>query len=566
MSRRLCIGRDQGNDLVISHPYLSDKHAELSLIDANNKVFHIRDLGSTNGTYKNGKRIDEADFTLDDTIKLAGTTLEASLFLPLLLEESSEKATARSGSKRSGAEAPVLPLVAGNCYKTVGFAGLMLLLVSVAVIAFNQAFNGMVFLQVISLWLLLLVVIRLTQTVVRHQNLIIAEKHYRELLLQQWKRQAQAEFERREKQLSLDRSGWSGYRKFEIVKRVVENEAEDIMSFYLVPHDRKSLPDFRPGQYLTFRLNIPGQTKEVIRCYSLSDRWHENYYRVSIKKIPPPPDKPDAPPGLASTCFHEQLTTGAIIDVKAPSGKFYLNEDSDAGVVLIAGGVGLTPVLSMLNTLTHQGSTREIWFFYGVRNGRELAMRKHLKALAQRYDNVHMHWCFSDPLDSDVPGRDYDHNERISVDLFKRLLPSNNYEYYMCGPPPMMTSIVEGLEAWGVPERDIYFEAFGPASVKKKKADATPTESDKDDVSIMVEFARSGKKVPWSADSESLLALAEAHDIDLPYGCRAGNCGTCQVAIRSGSVSYVSEHDVDIESGSCLACISQPDGDLVLDA
>ena len=395
----------------------------------------------------------------------------------------------------------------------------------------------------------------------RGSNQLAAEQQYRQMLFEQWQLRMDSELEKQNKEKVHETSGWSGFRKFEIAKRV--EEAEGIVSFYLTPHDKKLLPNFRPGQYLTFQLDIPGQDKPIIRCYSLSDRFHDKYYRVSIKKIPPPPKNPEFAPGLSSNFFHNQLLANSIVDVKAPSGKFYLNEHSETGVVLIAGGVGLTPMVSMLNTLTHQTSKRDIWFFYGVRNGEELAMKKHLKTIDEQFDNVHMHLCFSNPSDSDILGEDYQHNARVSVDLFKELLPSNNFEYYMCGPPPMMQGVTEALDQWGVPEKDVHFEAFGPASVKKKKAPAvaaTPGEQ------VQVEFAKSNKKVMWTPDSESILEFAESNGVDMAFGCRAGNCGTCQVAVRSGDVKYTSDHDVDIESGSCLACISVPDGNIVLDA
>ena len=93
---------------------------------------------------------------------------------------------------------------------------------------------------------------------------------------------------------------WNGYRKFTVAKKV--QECRGVCSLYLKPHDGKPLPPFKPGQYITFQLNIPGLSKPVVRCYSLSDSPHRtDYYRVTIKKEPAPPDKPDIKPGVAST-------------------------------------------------------------------------------------------------------------------------------------------------------------------------------------------------------------------------------------------------------------------------
>lgn len=359
--------------------------------------------------------------------------------------------------------------------------------------------------------------------------------------------------------------GWDGIRKFEIANKVPE--ADGVHSFYLVPHDGKPLPPFNPGQFLTFSLRMPGAAKPVIRCYSLSDSPGKPHYRVSIKKVPPPRDKPDLPSGLSSTYFNDQLAAGDILDVKAPGGQFFLDETSPKPVVLIGGGIGITPVLSMLNTICESGSRRETWFFLGVRNSNEHVQKDYLERLAAEHLNVNLHICYSDPLGGDEHNVDYQHEGRVSVDLFKQVLPSNNYEFYICGPPPMMNSLTEALDEWGVPEADVNFEAFGPASVKKapaapKDGDATAAKAP----TATVTFARSQKTVAWDGSHESLLDLAEANDIAMDCGCRAGNCGTCITALKSGDVSYLNEPGSPPENGSCLTCISVPKGDVTLDA
>ena len=280
---------------------------------------------------------------------------------------------------------------------------------------------------------------------------------------------------------------WNGFRKFEISDRV--EEAAGTCSFYLSPHDRKSLPPFEPGQFLTFDLHPPGETKSVVRCYSLSDSPnHPDYYRVTIKRVPPPRGQPELPPGLSSNYFHDQVNVGDIVDIKAPSGHFYLDMSTHNPIVLVGGGVGLTPVLSMLNAVVESGSQRETHFFYGVVNGADHAFKGHLQEIAQENENVHLHVCYSNPADGDVEGEDYDHGERVSVDLFKRELESNNYDFYICGPPPMMASLVSGLEEWGVPEGNINFEAFGPASIKKT-SDAAAQDAAPDGQTLDVKFA-----------------------------------------------------------------------------
>ncbi len=362
------------------------------------------------------------------------------------------------------------------------------------------------------------------------------------------------------RQKALSGLPWNGWRKFCVAKKVME--CGDICSFHLIPHDKKALPDFLPGQYLTFNLDIPGQPKPVVRCYSLSDSPRHDAYRVTIKRIPP--GAKDAPPGLASSFFHEAVKEGDILDVKAPSGQFYLDPAGSGGIVLIGGGIGVTPVLAMLNTLIAQGSRREIWFFHGIRNRAEHIMKEHLEAIAREHPNVHLQVCASKPDPDYELGRDYQHEARVSVDLFKKVLPSNNYDYYLCGPGPMMQSVTEGLKEWGVPDKHIHYETFGPSSVKKIATVVAPGAAAP--TGYAVQFKKSGKTVNWCGDQTSILDLAEANGISIPSGCRAGSCGTCQVAIFSGEIGYIEKSDFQTEPGTRLTCIGAPKSDLVLDA
>ncbi len=361
---------------------------------------------------------------------------------------------------------------------------------------------------------------------------------------------------------------WNGNRKFYIDRSV--EEAKDICSYYLKPHDHKPLAPFLPGQFLTFHLKIPGQPKPVIRCYSLSGSPVDlDHYRVTIKRLDPPPGKPDAPPGLSSNYFHKELKEGDILDVRAPSGHFCLDKSTEKPVVLIGGGVGLTPVWSMLNMICDSGSRREAWFFYGVTNRADHAMHDRMAEIRRNHDNVRIVVCYSQPTESCVQGRDYDNQGFVSVELFKKLLPSSNYEFYICGPPPMMQAVTNDLKEWGVPDSDVNFEAFGPATIKRKSppkpAQEAAAAAEAGD-GLEVVFARSGKTLSWKSDQGSLLDLAEKHGISIDYGCRAGSCGTCVTAIKEGEVSYLSEPDAEPDEGSCLTCIAVPRSHLILDS
>ncbi len=198
----------------------------------------------------------------------------------------------------------------------------------------------------------------------------------------------------------------------------------------------------------------------------------------------------------------------------------------------------------------------------------EHAFKEHLQEIARRHEHVKLNICYSDPSQEEVKGKDYHQGERVSVELFKRLLPSNNYDFFICGPPPMMQSLTEGLRGWGVPDEQVHFEAFGPASVKRVTAAHPEVKAEVEKASAAAEivFAKSNKTIRWEGQCTSVLELAEAHGVRIDSGCRAGNCGTCLTAIKSGKVKYPQPTGYQPEAGSCLTCICVPDGSLVLDA
>ena len=352
---------------------------------------------------------------------------------------------------------------------------------------------------------------------------------------------------------------WPGWRNFKLVQRVVEDAEQQICSFYLAPEDGQTLLPYLPGQFLTFRLAIPtaaGGTEPITRCYSLSDAPASQSYRVTIKR---------APKGISSNFFHDQLPVGSLLQVRAPAGHFHISQ-SDAPVVLIAGGIGITPMLSMLEWSLAKQTGRELWLVYGVRHSRELAMLARLQTLAASYSNFHLQLCFSHPLPQDKAGDDFHYRGRIDVDLMRRLLPLNPYHFYICGPTPMLESLVPELQDWGVPEDRIHYEAFGPASINRKNpiSPQTGSQNSVKDV-LIVTFAQSGKQLPWQDSTGNLLDFAQAHGIPISAGCRAGSCGTCQTSIRSGEVSYRQAPEFDPEPGSCLPCICTPKTPITLD-
>lgn len=352
-----------------------------------------------------------------------------------------------------------------------------------------------------------------------------------------------------------------GYRNFKIITKT--KETHNVSSFYLQPEDGEALTPFLPGQYLTFQLNVPDQDKPVVRCYSLSSgSTNLDYYRVTIKRQEVPHDLGDVPPGKGSNFFHDHLNEGDVVTAKPPKGNFYLDMEATTPIVLIAGGVGMTPMLSMLESVIAEKQEREIWFLMGVRNKKEYIMREELEALASQNKNVHLKVFFSKPGIEDFKDKDYDFSERISVKRLKKLLPSNNFDYYICAPSSMIDEIRKDLEKWEVPKNQIHYESFGQATIKKA-VQPKPVPEEK---SVQINFSKSSKTIAWKDSYDSLLDLAEDNGIEIESGCRTGSCGSCEVACTSGSVIYLDEPDYEPEKGNCLACVSIPKGNISLDA
>jgi ferredoxin-NADP reductase len=331
----------------------------------------------------------------------------------------------------------------------------------------------------------------------------------------------------------------------------------------------KPLSSFMPGQFLPLKLDIPGQYKPVYRTYSISDSPNKDYYRLTIKRELAPPDRSDLYPGVSSNYFHDQVQPETKLLAKPPRGKFFLDPKAEGPVVLLSAGVGLTPLVSMLNAIVDSGSRRLVWFIHGARNSREHALGEHLRRVAEEHDNVSVHIRYSKPLPEDVSGRDYDYQGHVDLELLKLLLPNNDFDFYVCGPTPFMKSLFNGLLEWGVPEYRIHYEFFGPASALKDRSKIS-TRKTAAAVSeccgeIEVTFSRSGVRANWNSSLESILDLAEANGLSPDYSCRSGICHTCMCKLEDGEVEYLEEPLDPLDPGYVLICCSKPRTNVVVD-
>lgn len=364
---------------------------------------------------------------------------------------------------------------------------------------------------------------------------------------------------------------WSGWRKFRVVRREFEDASQSQCSFHLQPVDGAPLKPYQPGQYLTFLLKVPADSapasvdeRSITRCYSLSDRPDPDGYRITIKRMPPPSDQPELPPGLSSGYFHDRVHEGDVLQVKAPSGHFFIDPDASVPAVLIAGGIGITPMMSMLRWCLAEQPERLVHLFWGVRCSDDHAFKRLLEDLAAAHPVFKLHVVYSSPGAEDTQGRDHQHVGYINLALLRSTLPHCRHQFYVCGPPPMMQSLVPALREWGIQANDIHFEAFGPASVRP--AGPVSNEPAKESsASIDVRFSRSGRTMIWDGQDANLLDFAERHGMAVDSGCRSGSCGTCQTRLVSGVVTYADKPDYDILKDHCLLCVGRPLSALVLD-
>ena len=236
--------------------------------------------------------------------------------------------------------------------------------------------------------------------------------------------------------------GWRGARAFRVARKQVESSI--ITSFYFEPVDGGALMAFTPGQYLTVLMSVDGQP--LRRSYSLSDAPGKPYYRISVKR---------ETHGVASNYLHAHVNEGDVLELLAPGGEFVLRE-SERPLVLVTGGVGITPAISMLNAVAPTG--RRIEFIHAALNGSVHAFRAHVERIALQYRNVRPFFVYNDAHVGDHPHA----HGFITQELLQSRLPSNDVDLYFLGPKPFMQSIYRSAQALGIPPTQVRYEFFGP--------------------------------------------------------------------------------------------------------
>lgn len=349
------------------------------------------------------------------------------------------------------------------------------------------------------------------------------------------------------------RDNWLNYRVTKIV-----TESTSIKSVYLTS-DTGVLPKYQAGQFLTIKAKI--NSKEYIRTYTLSSAPADDEYRISVKLEQAEASVPD---GIFSSYLHHHLQVGDHLLAKAPRGSFVFDSNEQRPAVLLAGGVGITPLISMARDALHSGvrtrSIRPMNIFVAAKNIAQRAFFDEFNEISQlSAGHINTFWALSQAEKSAKPGRDYHHSGRISASLLQSVLPLDDYDFYLCGPSSFMQSIYDMLRALGVVDKRIYAEEFGPASLVRTSEGVNIIGKQLPQASgAIVEFTKSKVEQAWSPEEGSLLDFAENHGFTPEFGCRSGQCGACKVTLSQGSVCYQSEHSFPLEANEVLLCCAVP--------
>lgn len=348
------------------------------------------------------------------------------------------------------------------------------------------------------------------------------------------------------------------WRPFRLAKIVQESSI--VRSFHLEPADDAGIIPHQAGQHLPIRVTLPGSDKPLMRTYTLSVAPSDRTYRLSIKRE-----------GVVSSHMHDNVKVGDIIEVRAPAGDFTIDALRERPAVLVAAGIGVTPMLAMLRHIVYEGvrkrRIRPTYFFYAARTKAERAFDREIAQLvaASQGQNgqpaVRVIRVLSDPTGA-VEGADYELAGRIELPLLMAVLPFNDYDFYLCGPGGFMQGLYDGLRGLNVSDARIHAEAFGPASLTRKPdggaqlpahltlAPATAP--------VKVSFTQAHKTAEWKPGAGTLLELAEAQGLQPEFSCRGGTCGSCRTRVIKGAVSYTKTPEAAVAENEALLCCAVP--------
>lgn len=348
-----------------------------------------------------------------------------------------------------------------------------------------------------------------------------------------------------------------GFERFRVVGRM--RESESIVSFELVPVDPERSLAFTAGQFVALRLSLPDGAC-VLRHYSLSGNPADTArWRISVKLE-------STPPGRGSAYLHQCVGVGDEIELTGPAGAFVCAEDNQRPVILLSGGVGVTPLVSMLHRLA-RASSRRVHFLHACENSAMHAFGDEVSALAAMREGIDVHVCYRNP-DAGDEARGVCHSTGLLTKETLQRLPLDDYEVYLCGPPGFMQATWRLLRELGVARERMHYEFFGPATVLEDKAEGrfdapepvsviAPVQTAKE-TEVTVRFHPQVEPLAWNPACNSLLDMAEQAGYAPAFNCRAGLCNACMTPLLAGRVDYIEEPLAPPPDGKVLLCCTRP--------
>ncbi len=322
-------------------------------------------------------------------------------------------------------------------------------------------------------------------------------------------------------------AGWEETKVLEIV-----DQTEDIRTFRM---RRPKNFDYKPGQFLTIQIRIEG--KPAIRCYSIcSAPATQNVIDISVKRQ-----------GLVSGALHQTIKSGSALIVRKPAGPFVYPEGTDLPIVLLGGGVGITPLLSMLRHAVVAEPKRRVTLVFSVKTERDIPFREELLSFEPNHPQTKV--VFAVTRGGEMPGI---HKGRVDADLLRRLTDGDPTRavYCICGPTPMIDGMKELLAGLGVPREQVLAEEF-QAAVAAASAPAGAMVP----VTLVLKKTGGSVRIP---PGRTLLEAAEAGGAEIPFACRSGVCKSCRTKLVSGEVDCDAPalDDKDRAEGFTYPCVA----------
>ncbi|MFY0680393.1 MAG: pyridoxamine 5'-phosphate oxidase family protein [Thalassovita sp.] len=335
----------------------------------------------------------------------------------------------------------------------------------------------------------------------------------------------------------------------------IQDESSVIRSFTFAPQDGSPPLAFDAGQFVTLRVTPQGESKPQIRTYTVSSAPSDPAYRISVKR---------EVEGVVSKHLHDRLKVGDVIEVKAPKGRFTLDPSVRRPAVLLAGGVGITPMLSMARHVVHEGKrtryTRPVTVFHAAHDTAQRAFERDFRALEVESRGAIRYFSFvSNVRAGQDAGVQFNGQGRITAGALRQVLPLDDYDFYLCGPKGFMQAMYDILRSLGVADARIEAEAFGPSAlVRDVEQGQTSEPAVEEATDAVIEFTKAGFEQSWSAGEGTLLDTAEAHGLTPDFSCRSGTCGSCLTRKLSGEVTYRTQPTAEHSDDEVLICCAVP--------